>query len=128
MSAVPPPIKHHRSLVTLQNTPTPDVNLERDLLPPQLEEELALGMETAEINSDKRFVVNISTILISALLFLMILSWFDFIQTTFFAWLTPESEVELVPSSVKLWYAIGMTIFVSILIVLIYYYSRDHII
>lgn len=121
------PIKPHPLLNSFQNTSTPDINLERDLIAPGLEEELALGMETSEINSDKKFVVNISTILISALLFLTILAWFDFIQTTVFTWLAPEKEEEFVPSSVKLWYAIGVTIFVSILVILIYYYSRDHI-
>lgn len=123
-----PPIKHRLRMNNFQNTSTPDVNLERDLIAPGLEEELVLGMETAEINADKRFVVNISTILISALLFLMILAWFDFIQTTFFTWLAPQNAEEFVPSSVKLWYALAVTIFVFILIVLIYYYSRNHIV
>jgi Na+/H+ antiporter NhaC len=114
-------------LSSFQNTSVPDINLERDLIAPQLEEEVLLGMETADINADKRFVVNISTILISALLFLMILAWFDFMQTTFFTWLSPENDKDFIPSSVKLWYAIGITIFILILITLIYYYSRNHI-
>lgn len=117
----------HHLLSTLQNTNTPDINLERDIINPELEGELALGMEVAEINTDKRFIINVSTIIISALLFLLILSWFDFMQTAFYTWLAPGSVDELVPPSVKLWYAILLTIFIIMLIVLIYYYSRNHI-
>ena len=123
-----PAIPHKRfSYNSFQITSTPDINLERDIIAPTLEEEIVLGMETSEINTEKRFIVNISTIIISALLFLMILAWFDFMQTTFFIWLAPQTSEELIPSSVKLWYALFITIVVFILITLIYYYSRNHI-
>lgn len=121
-------IKHPSSTSnSLQNTNTPDINLERDLIAPGIEEELVLGMEAAEINADRRFVVNISTIVISALLFLMILAWFSFIEAAFYLWLAPDSEDVIVNSSVKLWYAIFVTIVILILIVLIYYHSRNNI-
>lgn len=121
-------ITHKSSVInSFQNTNTPDINLERDIIAPELEEEIILGMETAKLNVDKKYMVNISTIIISALLFLMILAWFDFIQTTFFVWLAPQVEAEFVPPSVKFWYAILITIVVLILVVLIYYYSHKHI-
>lgn len=116
---------HHGNM---QNTNTPDIDLERDLL--DSEAEVLLGIEASELTSekgaDKRFQVNIATIVISALIFLAILAWFDFIQTTFYSWLVPQIE-DPIPSSVKLWYAIGVTIFIFFIIVLIYYYSRYNI-
>jgi len=110
----------HKPIIpqNFQSIAGPDINLERDLIEP----EIALGME---VSSDRRFSVNISTIIISALLFLMILAWFDFIQTTFYSWLSPQSQIELIPPSVKLWYAILITVFVIMLIMLIYYHSDD---
>jgi hypothetical protein len=115
------PILH--SVRTLQNVNTPDIDLEQDVLEPEIEAEIALGMEATEISSDK-FRVNISTILISALIFLVILAWFDFIQTAFYLWLIPQAQTDLIPASVKLWYAILKTVIIFILIILIYYHSR----
>lgn len=112
---------------TLQNVNSPDIDFERDIIEPEVESEIALGMEATELSSDNRFRVNISTILISALIFLAILAWFDFIQTAFYLWLVPQAENELIPASVKLWYAILITIVIVMLIILIYYHSRSHI-
>lgn len=121
MSVVVPPYHH----INFQNTSTPDFDLDRDVV---ISEEIALGMETSEIATDKRlkfdkrFKVNIITIIISALLFLMILAWFDFIQTAFFSWLSPSGGGDIVPASVKLWYAFLASIIVIIIVILIFYY------
>jgi hypothetical protein len=100
-----------------QHTNTPDINLDRDIT---FNEEALLGMEVTELSQEKRFRINLATIIISALIFLAILAWFDFIQTTFYLWLTPETQVDGIPSSAKLWYALFITIIVIILIVIIY--------
>lgn len=116
---------HHNLIQNFQNTSSPDIDLERDLVTPA---EL-LGMETAStpLAADSRFRLNITTIIVSALIFLTILSWFDFIQTTFFLWMYPEYSENTVPSPVKLWYAVFITIFILILIILIYYHSYKYI-
>lgn len=132
-----PPPHRYLELRNFQNTNSPDINFEGDMIRPEIDAEIALGMEAgelAELRSEKpdkgskgvfnnKFQVNISTIIISALLFLVILAWFDFMQTTFYLWLDPSSASEFVPSSVKLWYALFVTVLVLILIILIYYYS-----
>lgn len=112
---------------TLQNINSPDFDLERDIIPEEIESETVLGMEATELSSDKRFRVNISTILISAFIFLAILAWFDFIQTAFYLYFVPQAENDLIPASVKFWYAILVTIIILILIVLIYYHAQDQI-
>lgn len=125
---------HHAHLnpVRFQNTSTPDINLERDII--SLDENL-LGMaavknlESEQINGNKKlqskFRINVATILVSALIFLSILAWFDFIQTTIYAYLDPDTTIDTVPSYVKLWYAIFITFLVVILIALIYIYNKD---
>lgn len=121
-------IQHiHRPPRTLQEVNSPDINLERDLIAPEMEAEIALGMEAGKLSSDNRFYVNISTILISALIFLAILAWFDFIQTTLYEWLWHENQTDIIPSSVRLWYAIAITIIIIILVVLIYYHASDNL-
>lgn len=126
---IPPPRPN------FQNTNTPDINLERDLVP---DAEVLLGIESANITEeleprnkkltpDIRFKINLSTIIISALIFLMILAWFDFMQTTFFSWINPvENPFDVTPSS-KLWYAVLVSVVVIVLVLLIYYYSKDYI-
>lgn len=110
----------HSSHRNLQNLNTPDIDLERDLI----DGETLLGMQSTEMSADKRSIVNISTILISALIFLVVLAWFDLIQTAFFDVLVPESS-DPIPAQVKLWYAIFITLFVFILVVLIFHHNRD---
>lgn len=105
-----------------QNTNTPDINLERDVIGPEIEEEVALGMELGEL-SEKRFQINVATIIMSALLFLIVLAWFDFIQTVFYNYMYPPSVDDAIPSSVKLWYAIMVTILIITMVILIYYYT-----
>jgi Na+/H+ antiporter NhaC len=77
-----------------------------------------------EIDDKTRFRFNIATIMISAFIFLAILAWFDFMQTAFYVWLSPEVTDQLVAPSVKLWYAILITFMVIILVYLIHYYTR----
>ena len=136
----------HNTLANLQNTQTPDINLERDLI--ELDNEGVIGSqlaETLETNKDaknkkllgsqadkatkaskasktledaKRFRYNITTILISALLFLMILAWFDFMQTAFYEYF---DQVRDIPASSKFGYALMATIVVLVLVSIIYY-------
>lgn len=112
---------------TLQNVNSPDIDLDRDIIEPELESEVALGMAVTKMSSDNRFRVNISTILISALIFLVILAWFDFIQTAFYLWLLPDAQTDLISASVKLWYALLITVVIIILVILIYYHSQSDI-
>jgi hypothetical protein len=112
-----PLIKHNR----LQDVNSPDFDLERDL-----KAETLLGMETGEI-TETRFRIDLSTIIISALVFLAILAWFDALQTAFYSWLYPPSESADVPPYVKLWYAIFVTLFIFALIFIIYNYLGDYI-
>lgn len=130
-------VPQHRSFATLQNVNSPDFDLNRDIVSPALAEEILLGMEAGELASEaeaqkrggteNRFQVNLATILISALIFLAILAWFDFIQTTFFVWLSPEVIEDTVPPSVKFWYAILCSIVVIILVILIYYHFYEFV-
>lgn len=112
-------------------TNVPDINLERDLVSPELEEEILLGMEAAELASQKRkrphkFRINLATILISAFIFLAILAWFEFIQTAFYEYLYPSaSSEEIVPSYVKFWYCLLISGLVIVLVLLVYYYCYD---
>lgn len=105
-----------------QDTNFPDFDLERDLL---LEEEELLGIATAELAAERSFRINIATIIISALIFLVILAWFDFIQTAFYAWTFPASIEQTIPADVKLWYALVITIVIIILVYLILYHSKS---
>lgn len=114
---------HHA--FNFQNTNTPDIDLDRDVIEP--EAEALLGIGSTNMSNDKRFRVNLSTIIISAIIFLMILAWFDFMQTAFFSWLSPETQIGVVPASVKLWYAFLATIIVIIIVTLIYFYFHNHI-
>ncbi len=113
----------HIHMNNMQNTDTPDINLERDLLP----EEIALGLQTGEnvVDANKKFKVNIVTIIISALIFLAILAWFDFAQTTFYAWVYPPTQEDNIPAWAKLWYAVAITATILIIIGLLLYYFWD---
>lgn len=109
----------------MQNANTPDVDLDRDLI---IEEE-ALGMEVtreAESRGEKNvaFRVNVATIVISAFLFLIILAWFDFIQTAFYDVLDPSLQDSMVPSTIKLYYALLVTGLSMVFILLIMYHAQ----
>lgn len=111
---------------TLQDIDTPDFDLDRDLIGPEAEETL-LGLEATDRSSRSKFSVNIATILISALVFLAVLAWFDFIQTTFYNLVIPVEDRDPVASQARLWYALFITIIIYILVYLIYYHSRSNL-
>lgn len=117
-------ISHPHVLNTLQNTNAPDVTFDSDAS--EIEGAVLLGMETSEIDLERKIKIEVSTIFISALIFLAILAWFDFMQTTTFVWLSPQTQEDQVSPAVKFWYAILVTIVVIILVILIYYYTRNH--
>lgn len=114
---------HHSQAVNFQHTNAPDVRFEHGIFEDNPDADILLGMETTEVSKDTKFGINISTILISAVLFLVVLAWFDFMQSAFVSWMSPESEVDAIPSQVKLAYAIGITIFVAMIVILYYYHS-----
>lgn len=99
-----------------QDTLTPDINVERDVV------EIALGADVAEksTSTQNRFQVNLATIFLSALIFIAILTWIDFIQAAFFLWSTGLSDA--VPPPVKFWYSIFITLFTLVICYFIYYY------
>lgn len=113
------PPHHNLSQSSFQDTRTPDINLERDLVA----DDIALGAALTELESGEKFFVNIKTIIISAIIFLLILAWFDTIQTAFYYWLDPEGSSDLIDPQIKFYYAIFITIFGLSLILLIFYYS-----
>lgn len=115
----------HNELQITQNLNTPDFNLERDILGGSVvETEELLGGAILNKNNNK-FRINIITIIISAIIFICILIWFDFIQTAFFIWLDPTVESSLLPVKIKLFYALFSTLFILAIIVLIYYHNHD---
>lgn len=121
-----PRIHRHNTLIGTntvnQNTNTPDFDLDTDIVGAGIEREIPLGMDLSELAA-KKFRINIASIVISALIFLIILAWFDFIQTVFYNYLYPPTMDDAVPSYVKLWYSIAVTIFIILIIMLIYYYT-----
>lgn len=146
---------HHLS--SMLNINSPDIDLERDIIVLGMEEgELMNEMEEQNTGSEnlnsngistqknttkskggtvdqrkKRkagFHVNIATIIISGLLFLFILAWFDFIQSAFYAWCNPDLDVanfSSVPLTTKFWYALIATVLIFAIIALILYYNID---
>lgn len=87
----------------IQNTNYPDIDLERDII----ENEIALGYDLVS----QKYKINFYTIIVSALVFLAILSWFDFAQTAFYFFITKDNQ-ELGPITPfqKFMYAILTTI------------------
>lgn len=71
-----------------------------------------------------RFQINLTTIIISALIFIAILAWFDWIQTSIYVIFDPELASEYVPLSIKFWYSVIVTFLTIALVYLIYYYSE----
>lgn len=115
------PIKHSRPTNALEvNSDPPSTSVEG-------EAEIILGMEAGEldIEHEHEFKVELSTLIISALIFLGVLAWFDFMQTGLFDWLSPSTQVNEVPSSVKFWYAILVTVVVVVLVILLYYHFHS---
>ena len=100
------------SVSTLQNTNMPDFDLE-------VEGEELLGMEVATVTGLR---INMAGIIVSAVVFLAILAWFDFMQTAVFVWLSPDTTQDIIQPPVKLWYAALVTIFVAAIVILVYYH------
>ena len=113
-----------QSSINFQDTNAPDFNLERDVSE-TLNPEVILGMEAGQMTSTSKFQINLSTIIISAIIFLATLAWFDFIQSSFYSWIDPDTQIGVISPSSKLWYSILITFIVLALVILIYYYSRD---
>lgn len=85
-------------------------------------EEIALGAEAASLSSKKH--IHIIPIIVSAFVFLIILSWFDFIQTTFYEYMDQQKMKEEISSVVKFWTAVMLTFIIGIMLLLIYYYQK----
>lgn len=123
-------LSHNQLLLrhrNFQDLDSPDINLERDIIP-EISEVGLLGYEN-EYNttlSIPGFRINFFTIIISALIFLVILAWFDFIQSAFYSVLFSDSDYEfdLIPPNYKFLYALLITGLVLLIILLIYYYHH----
>lgn len=120
---------HAPPSVSLQ-TNTPDINLERDIILPTTissETEAVVGggvtTTTAVASAKEQFKVNVTTILISALLFLMVLSWFAYLQAVFYSWTNPDKVVDNIPPTAQFWYATFSTVLILCLVYAIYYFS-----
>lgn len=98
---------------SFQNTNTPDMDIERDS-----------SIIGAPLVEGIQLKFNLSTMIISALVFLAILAWFDFMQTTFYTWLQPDIMKEEISAANKFYYAILATIVVTICSVLIIIYRK----
>jgi ABC-type multidrug transport system permease subunit len=101
-------------------THTPDFDIINEI-PVQTEAEALLGMENTLLSGQK-LSVNIPGILISALIFLVILAWFEFVQTAFYSYMNPEIISQEIPAATKFWTAILFTFLVAMLLSLVYYY------
>lgn len=109
--------------VSLQ-TNTPDINLERDIIFPAETAAVAGGGATTTVTAMReQFKVNVTTILISALLFLMVLSWFAYLQAVFYSWTNPDKVVDNIPPTAQFWYATFSTVLILCLVYAIYYFS-----
>ena len=112
---------HHNLL----NTNSPDIDLDRDVVIMGMEGEMLAEEKSAR--HDRSIKINILTILISGILFLLILAWFDFLQTAFYAICNPELDPSVytsVPLRTKFWYAIFATIFILSLVMLLVIANR----
>lgn len=110
---------------SFQNTDSPDYDMENDLINGENNAATGLGMENSEIAAQRSIRVNVATILISAFIFLAILAWFDFFQTTFYEWSYPPSTQQEIPSQTKFWYALFVSFIVAILVLLVYYHFSN---
>lgn len=114
------PISGHAHVMSayknFQNTNSPDVDLDRDVI-------IGSALLDEQVKNNKRFQFNVATIIMSALIFLAILAWFDFMQTTFYSWLAPDSQVGNPSPAIKLYYALLATGVVAACCLLIVIYS-----
>lgn len=115
-------IGHTHNVNNFQNTNTPDIDLERDVT--TVTSAGGFLTEESALNNSKRFRFNLSTIIMSALIFLAILSWFDFMQTTFYTWLQPTTQEGYPTPANKFYYALLATGVVAVLCGLLIIYSE----
>ena len=130
-------IPHHNRFI---NTNSPDINLDRDLIPERnminpprlaIENSEIIGMENSNLNREGYFVgesfkVSLATIIISGLVFLAILAWFDFIQSAFFIMINSQTQLDQ-PVQSKFWYAIFCTIIVVALVYAVFQMFGSHL-
>ena len=112
----------HHVLNNFQNTSGPDIDLDRDVLGAGV----VSGVLDRKLDPDDKehFRFNIATIIMSTLIFLAILAWFDFMQTAFYEWLQPETQVDSPSPASKFYYALLATAVVAVLCALILMYSH----
>ena len=96
-------------------------NLEMDLTQPE-GALLALG---ASQNAQK-FRINLDTIILSGLVFITLIAWYDFLQTAFIGSFGSGGGFDRSTAPGKFWYAIFVTFFNFIIIGLIYYHTKDY--
>lgn len=104
----------------LQNISSPEMNIDRDVVP----DVEILGMANSE---PKKFYIDISMIVISGLLFLWLLAIFDLLQTAFYQTLNPlipRENYSVVPLSTKFWYLVLTTIIIFAVIVIIVFFKN----
>lgn len=109
----------HHSVQNFQNTNAPDIDLERDLIGG-----MVVQGNAQDRKKDTQFRYNLATIVISAVLFLAILAWYDFIQTAFYTWLEPESQTDQPSFLNKFYYALLATGFSVAITLLIIFYPK----
>ena len=93
-------------------------------LEPDEEAEIFVGMGSVEVSNMRKYTLTIAMVIISAILFLVVLAWFDFAQTVYFTAVSPQTPYTGVPSNVKLGYAVIITVFSVITLALYYIHSR----
>lgn len=127
MSANLTPAHHLASSINnFQNTSGPDIDLDRTInysavVGAALTNEEELQQKRAGPKKGREFTINVSIIIMSTVVFLAILAWFDFMQTTFYTWLQPETQVDFPTPANKLYYALlstGVVIVICCLVVL----------
>jgi hypothetical protein len=75
-------------------------------------------------NKSSVFFSTSITIILSSLIFLIVIAWFDFIQTAFFQVIDPGSTAEEdAPAWLKFWYALFSSVYIGVLIILCYIYG-----
>jgi len=70
-----------------------------------------------------QFKINLSTILISACIFIGVLTWAEFAQAAFIHWFDPKQLENTIKPMTRLAYATALTVFLLAVAILIYHYS-----
>lgn len=98
-----------------QDVNAPDIDLDRDVL------QFAGANESNLRHERGKFGINLATMIVSAVVFLAILAWFDLFQTSVFLSFLPHLDID-VPAHVKFWYAVIVTAFVCSIVGVVYIY------